>query len=90
MTPPARFSVRARADAQTLSRLVNYFAQMDLTPSRVRAEEAHGMLRVSIEQGDIPDDRAELIAEKMRSSVLVESVELRRGRRLLSLPGKSA
>lgn len=76
MTQTARFSVRACADPQTLPRLIQYIAQLGLVPSAVQARQRGGMMTVLIEQADIGDAQARLIAEKMRASVLVEAVSL--------------
>lgn len=84
MTAAAHFRIRAQAEPQTLARLVNYFAQLGLVSQRVRAEQVEDIFNVSIEQPDIDDHQAQIIAERMRSSVLVKTVELRRGRRRLT------
>jgi hypothetical protein len=83
MMPPVRFVVRARAEPQTLARLINHVAQLGLVPKRVRADEADRVMTVLIEQDGLDDHRAGVIAEKMRASVLVETVRLTRGRRCL-------
>jgi hypothetical protein len=76
----SRFKLRARADPQTLIRLINYFAQLGFLPTRVRAQEADGLMTVHIEQRGLSDAQERIIAEKMRSSVLVEAVHVRRAR----------
>ena len=70
------FKVRATATAQTLPRLMNYFAQRDLMPCKVAAEIDDLMMTIVIEQDDIAAEAATIIAEKMRSMVLVESIDL--------------
>jgi hypothetical protein len=72
----ARFDVRAHAEPQTLARLINYMAQQGMVPRRIHAREAKGIMTVVIDQPDIAGDQANIIAEKMRASVLVESVRL--------------
>ena len=71
-----RFEITAAAEAQTLPRLINYFAQRDLTPSLVRAEVVGAAVMVVIEQPLLEHGHAAVIAEKMRSSVCVEDVRL--------------
>jgi hypothetical protein len=81
--PLSRFAVIGRADPQTLIRLLNYFAQQHLLPSRVSAVEADGLVTIMIDQPGLGEQQAGIIAEKMRSSVLVENVRVHRGRHLL-------
>jgi acetolactate synthase regulatory subunit len=84
--PLSRFDIVARADPQVLLRLLNYFAQRGLLPSRVRATQADGLVMVHVEQSDLDEEQACIIVEKMRTSVLVEAIRIRRGRRLLTWP----
>ena len=70
----AHFDIRAVAEPQTLPRLISHFAQLGLIPSRVQAEEADGMMNVIIEQADLMHSQANVVAAKMRASVLVEFV----------------
>ena len=77
--PPAHFNIRAVAEPQTLPRLISHFAQLGLIPSRVRAEEAEGMMSVIIEQADLMRSQADVVAAKMRASVLVEFVVVMHG-----------
>lgn len=79
--PISRFEVVARPDPQTLARLVNFFAQRGLVPRSVRATENGGLLRVMIEQHGLALHEAGIVADKMRTSWLVEEVRLRWGRR---------
>jgi hypothetical protein len=81
--PLSRFDIVARAEPQTLMRLLNYFAQLSLLPSRVNAVEAEESMTIRIEQPGLGEHQARVIAEKMRSSVLVEAVRVHRGRHLL-------
>lgn len=71
------FEIEAAANCQTLSRLINYFAQRDLTPSFVQATHEGSSISVTIEQPDLELAHAMIIAEKMRASVLVERVVLK-------------
>lgn len=73
----SRFEIEAVSDAQTLPRLINHFAQRDLTPSLVQAEVKGSTTLVVIEQPALERPHAMIIAEKMRASILVESVVLR-------------
>ncbi len=82
--PPSRFDIVGHKDPQTLIRLLNYFAALGLAPSQVTAVAADGMMAIAIEQPDLGEKQARIIAEKMRSSVLVESVRLRLGQHLLT------
>jgi hypothetical protein len=82
--PLSRFEVVACADPQTLIRLLNYFAQVGLLPARVNAVEACGLVTIRIHQHGLSEQQARIIAEKMRGSVLVDAVQVRRGRRLLT------
>ena len=72
----ALFKVWAAAEPQTLPRLLNYFAQRDLLASRVEASVSDGETHVVIEVEGLPAPAAEMIAEKMRQSVLVARVEI--------------
>ncbi|WP_066700235.1 hypothetical protein [Sphingobium amiense] len=74
-----RFDIVTRSDPQALIRLLNHFAQCSLVPSAVTASEADGRLTVRIEQPDVEEKYAALIAERMRNSVLVETVSLQQG-----------
>ncbi len=80
----SRFDIVAHADPQTLVRLLNHFAQLGLRPERVAAVEADEVVTVRIEQRDLDEQQARIIAEKMRGSCLVASVRVRRGQRLLT------
>jgi hypothetical protein len=80
---PSRFDIIAHADPQTLIRLLNYFAVVGLFPTLVNAVEAGGMVSVRIELADLDEKQARIIAEKMRSSVLAETVSVRCGGHLL-------
>ena len=76
----SRFDIVAHADPQTLIRMLNYFAQLGLSPSRVNALDVGGSVTICIEQPGLDEQQARIIAERMRSSVLVETVRAHRGR----------
>lgn len=75
--PVMRFDIVSRSDPQALIRLLNHFAQRDLLPGHVAATEADGRLTIRIDHPDMDEKQARIIAEKMGSSVLVETVCLR-------------
>lgn len=77
--PVMRFDIVSRSDPQALIRLLNHFAQRDLLPGHVTATEADGRLNIRIDQPDMDEKQARIIAEKMGSSVLVETVRLQPG-----------
>lgn len=79
--PPVCFVVRARADSQTLGRVIDHFAQRGQVLRRITAEVDGEFLTVVIEQEGFDDQQAAIVAEKMRASVLIESVQLTRGGR---------
>lgn len=72
---PARFIVRAMADAQALPRMLNLFTQRDVMPSRVLATAADNVLDVEIDIEKMETGVQDLIAEKMRQMVLVIDVQ---------------
>ena len=73
----AHYTVHAAAEPQAIPRLLNYFAQQALIPSRLAArEDGFGLVMLSIVQPGIEQHNARIIAEKMRASVLVECVAL--------------
>lgn len=74
-----RFDIVSRSDPQALIRLLNHFAQRSLLPSHVAATEEAGRLKVRIDQPDVEEKQAKIIAERMRNSVLVETVRIERG-----------
>ncbi len=81
---PVHFQVTVRADPSALGRLIGYFSQLGHVPQRVRADRAGDLIAVSIVMDAIGDHPAGIIAEKMRSSPLVEHVVLHRGMHLLA------
>jgi hypothetical protein len=72
----ANFHVQACVDPQALGRVINYFAQLGMVPSRVEARATGDLMEIRIVQDELDDRLANIIAEKMRSSVLVEAVQL--------------
>jgi hypothetical protein len=82
--PLSHFDIVARADSQTLIRLLNTFAQLGLRPSHVKAVEEDEVLAIRIDQPDLSEKQARIIAEKMRSFVLVETVRVRCGPHILA------
>lgn len=70
------FSVAAMSNAHTLPRLLGFFEQRALTPRSVEARLIGDVLDITIVQHGLSEAAATLIAEKMRSSVLVSHVEL--------------
>jgi hypothetical protein len=81
---PLRYEVRASLDPSSLQRVANYFVQLGKIPTRVSAEQVEDGIWIVIEQSDLDDHRGGVVADKMRSSVLIESVRLTRGDRVLS------
>lgn len=81
--PSWHFKVVARDDPQSLIRMLNFFSQVGLTPKRVSAVEANSLIAIRIEQPGLGEHQAHIIAEKMRSSFLVEDVCVHHGRRIL-------
>jgi hypothetical protein len=71
-----RFRIRAVSDAQTLSRVINLFAQRGLIPNSVRCRTFMDIQKISITVSDADLACATIIAEKMRATFLVEDVEL--------------
>jgi hypothetical protein len=66
--------VRTAPDPHALPRMINYFAQRDLVPQAVVAHaDADGITMEITLAGDAP--YLPIIIEKMRSNVLVASVE---------------
>jgi hypothetical protein len=72
----ADFTVRAAACPHVVNRLLNFFAQQDMIPAAVRAVRRGDEITLFVRQREIAEPRAEVIAEKMRSLVMVGSVEL--------------
>jgi hypothetical protein len=73
----AVFEIEALACAQTVQKLLNYFAQRDILPGRVEWETSDNVCKITIETQQFTDGVANIIAEKMRCQVNVQSVHLR-------------
>lgn len=71
-----RFDIMIDADPQGLLRLLGLLAQMGLVPELVVALREGEAMRVTIDQSGLALAQAEIIAAKMRSSVLVRTVVL--------------
>ncbi|MFC3714085.1 hypothetical protein ACFOMD_16055 [Sphingoaurantiacus capsulatus] len=72
----AAFDVRAQADASAPGRVLAFFAQLGLTPSRVQMRRFDDELRINVTQDGLSEHAAEVIAEKLRAAVLVRAVYL--------------
>ena len=72
----ARFDIVAAAEPSVLCRLLGMLAQLGHVPATVHARCRDDRLRIVIHQPDMPEHAARIVAEKMRSSVAVCSVEL--------------
>lgn len=75
-TITAAYKVHATADPGIVVRLLNFFAQRDLVPGAVQVRRYADGLTIKVEQPEITEHAATIIAEKMRSLVTVNSVEL--------------
>jgi hypothetical protein len=75
-TITAAYKVYAAADPGVVVRLLNFFAQLDMVPGAVQVRRYADELTVKVEQPGITEHAADVIAEKMRSLVTVNSVEL--------------
>lgn len=73
----AHFRVKAGVCSQVTSRLLGFFAQRDLVPSVVIARRTEESLVVRLSQVGLSEESATIIAEKMRSLVMVEAVDLK-------------
>ena len=69
-----RYCVQGAADAQTLPRILNFFAQRGVLPTKVIATAQGSTLQVMVEVPVMGGSR-ELIAEKIRQLVLVDEVK---------------
>ncbi len=72
-----QFKIQAISDAQTLPRIINFFAQRDLILASVRCETNVDVQQISLIAPGLDSAGARIIAEKMRSMVLVEAVEMK-------------
>jgi hypothetical protein len=71
-----RFTIRAEVEPEILSRLLGYFAQLQLVPRWLEATQQGDTLQLQLLQPDLTTHRAEVIAQKMRSLVSVSTVDL--------------
>lgn len=68
------FSIQGAADAQTLIRILDFFAQRDLLPTKVIATAQGEDLEVRVEVVTLGCTARELVAEKIRQLVMVTEV----------------
>jgi hypothetical protein len=73
---PTVFEIVASASVQTVLKLLNYFAQRDILPSRVMWETSDDFCTITIEAESLSAEIATIIAEKMRNQVQVKKVLL--------------
>ncbi|MBT8765829.1 hypothetical protein [Metapseudomonas boanensis] len=71
-----RFTILAESEPDILSRLLGYFAQLQLVPRWLEATQQGDTLRLQLLQQGLTPHRAEVIAQKMRSLVSVDAVTL--------------
>lgn len=72
----ARFIVRGEASPQLLGRLTGLVAQQGLVPLALTMLRCDDEALVEMEQDGLALERAAVMAEKMRSMVVVRSVDL--------------
>ena len=71
-----RFEIRALADTQTLSRVMEPFALRLLLPEYVEMRREGDSMIVMVEMRELDEATAHLIVEKLAASVLVEEAVL--------------
>jgi acetolactate synthase regulatory subunit len=71
-----RFTISAEVADDTLLRMLNYFAQRGLRPSRVHAEQFGDTMTMDIDQVGIGEHTASIIQEKMRACIGVTAVDV--------------
>lgn len=71
-----RFTITAVVSDDTLLRMLNYFAQRGLRPTRVHAEQCGDTVTIEIDQPDIAEQTASIIQEKMRTCIYVTTVDV--------------
>lgn len=76
MARQAHFAIRAENDADVLCKLLNLFALQGWLPAEVHAVQAGEWLQVDLRVTGMPEQRGEVMAERMRSLVSVATVEL--------------
>lgn len=72
----ASFDIQADRDPNVPCRILGHFAQLGMTPSRVRICRLADELHLRVTQPDLSEHAAEVIAEKLRSLVMVRAVRL--------------
>ncbi|WP_155986397.1 hypothetical protein [Novosphingobium resinovorum] len=76
VTSSRKFRVLASAEPQALPRLIGLIAQIGLTPTSLCAKATGDLITITIDQSGLNEQQAAVIAEKMRSLVLVLDVQL--------------
>jgi hypothetical protein len=71
-----RYQILVEAEPDSLCRLLNLFAMQYLIPQQVGVLRQDDMLLVDVQIDQLTWHRAQVIAEKMRSLINVDSVEL--------------
>jgi hypothetical protein len=71
-----RFTIEGVASADLPLRVLNLFAQQDLPYERVAILRHEGLYVVQIHHAELTDEKAQIIVEKFRAMVLVESATL--------------
>jgi len=71
-----RYLIRAEIDADILCRLLNQFALQGHVPAEVESSRREEWLDIALRVNTLPRHRAEVIAQRMRGMVSVDSVEL--------------
>lgn len=74
--PTSHFTVTADPDPQILLKVLGFFSQRSLVPAEIQAKAQSQELKLSIIQPDMGENVAQLVAEKLRSCVLVRNVDL--------------
>ena len=72
----AAFDVRTSLDPSAAGRVLGFFAQLGMTPSRVQMRRLPDELRIGVTQDGLSEHAAKVIAEKLRAQVLVRAVYL--------------
>jgi hypothetical protein len=72
----AFFEVETRDPAQALCRVLGFFAQQCLPLASVFAHSANGRMHMMLRAGAIEEQRASVLAHKIRALAIVENVDL--------------
>lgn len=75
-TADVRYLIRAEIDADILCRLLNQFALQGHIPAEVESTRREDFLDIALRINTLPRYRAEVIAQRMRGMVSVNSVDL--------------